>query len=132
MLPLLVAVACAESAVAFFLASKVPPLVKLGQSVVDVLRCNKGARVLVKTVTGAFVVRLASDLSSTLKLQRRGAAVADQLVARSQLLEITLICKLFFAFKLHFSCHGKGVISVRSSQRCLVDEYFDRVYAVCT
>lgn len=92
MLPLLVAVACAESAVAFFLASKVPPLVKLGQSVVDVLRCNKGARVLVKTVTGAFVVRLASDLSSTLKLQRRGAAVADQLVARSQLLEITLIC----------------------------------------
>lgn len=96
MLPLLIAVAGAEAVVAFCLASKVTPLVKLGQNVVDLLRCNKGARVVAKTVTGAVVVRLASDLTSTLKLQRRmersGAAVADPMLARSQMLEITLIC----------------------------------------
>lgn len=99
MLPLLIAVAGAEAVVAFCLASKVTPLVKLGQNVVDLLRCNKGARVVAKTVTGAVVVRLASDLTSTLKLQRRmersGAAVADPMLARSQMLEITLICKPF-------------------------------------
>lgn len=101
MLPLLAAVAGAEAVVAFLLASNVTPLVKLGQNAVDACRGNKVARVIAKTVTGAFVVRLASDLSSTLRLQSRmqrtsGAAnVAVQSLARSQMLEITLICKRF-------------------------------------
>ncbi|KAG0605034.1 hypothetical protein M758_9G026600 [Ceratodon purpureus] len=91
MLPLLVAVAGAEAVVAFLLASRVTPLVEGGNAVVEVCRRNKAARVLVKTATGAFVVRLASDVSSALRLQRRGA-VADQLLARTQMLEIALIC----------------------------------------
>ncbi|KAG0560946.1 hypothetical protein KC19_9G026100 [Ceratodon purpureus] len=91
MLPLLVAAAGAEAVVAFLLASRVTPLVEGGNAVVEVCRRNKAARVLVKTATGAFVVRLASDVSSALRLQRR-VAVADQLLAQTQLLEIALIC----------------------------------------
>lgn len=115
MLPGLVAVAGAELVVAFFLASQVTPLVKLGQNVVDVVRFNKGARVLVKSVTGAFVARLASDLRLTLKLQRSGAAVAD----RSHQLEITLICKLFTRLLALISLVGYNLEAL-STRRTLI------------
>jgi hypothetical protein len=93
MLPLLVAVAGAEAVVAFLMASGVPPLVRLGQQGVELCRSSKGARVVAKTVTGAFVVRLASDVSSTLRRTER--SVADPVLVRSQVLEIALICKRF-------------------------------------
>lgn len=88
MIPLLTAVAVSETVVAFCIASQAPPLVKLGQNLVEVVRSNKGARVVAKSVTGAFVIRLASDVSSTMKLRRTG----DQVLAASQLVEIALIC----------------------------------------
>ncbi|XP_024369577.1 uncharacterized protein [Physcomitrium patens] len=96
MLPLLIAMAVVEAVVAYCLVSKVTPLVKLGQNVVDVFRSNKGARVVLKTVTGVVAVRLANDLSTVMKLHRQmeisGAHIAEQLESRSQWLEITLIC----------------------------------------
>lgn len=102
MLPQLIAAAGAETVLAFFLASNATPLVKLGQNFVDVVRRNRLARAIAKTMTGSLVIRLASDFSSALKLQRRIERSADDdALATSQMLEITLICKLF----IHFLCN---------------------------
>ena len=95
MLWLLGAMAAVESLVALLLVSKVSPLVQLGQKVVEGLRSSRSGAAVVKTLSGAMLVLLASDLSSVLRIRKRmektGATHVDQFAMQSQLLEMTLI-----------------------------------------
>lgn len=85
MLRLLLALAGAEIVVAYLLSSQIESVLKLGQKIVNWMRCSRSARIVVKSLTGAIVARLASTLRSTLISE-------DELVTQSLLLEITLTC----------------------------------------
>ncbi|XP_043718716.1 B-cell receptor-associated protein 31-like [Telopea speciosissima] len=103
MIQLLFLVLFAEGVVSLLLMVKIGPLRELVMKSLDQLKTGKGPAT-VKTIAGTMSVILASNITSILKIQNKGAKLGtmtpmDQVLWRTHLLEASLIgYSLFLGF----------------------------------